>query len=215
MTKITVIGGTGFVGSAIVREAASRELPVASYSRTPSVDPLPSVTYHQASVLEASVQKEIVKNSDVIVCAISPRGDMAGKVAGIYEQLAKLATPEEVRLIVVGGFGSMRPAPGQPRLAESEKIAAEFAAEAKEIASVVEYLQREASEDLDWLFVSPAEQFGAHVPGEARGQYRVGDDVAFYDEQGRSTVSGADFAKAIVDEIEQPSHRHAHISIAY
>lgn len=215
MTKTTVVGGTGYVGSAIVREATSRGIPVISYSRSPAADQLPGVTYRQASVLETAVQKEIMSSGDVIVCALSPRDDMTGKVADIYKKLAELATPEDVRLIIIGGFGSMRPAPGQPRLAESEKIAAEFAAEAKEIASVVEHLQREASEDLDWLFVSPAEEFGAHIPGEARGKYRVGDDVAFYDEQGNSAVSGADFAKAIVDEIEQPSHRHAHISIAY
>ena len=215
MTKITVVGGTGYVGSAIVREAASRELPVTSYSRSSSTDPLPGVTYLHDSVLDISTQKEIIKNSDVIVCAISPRGDMEGKVADAYKQLASLATLEDVRLIVIGGFGSLRLASGQPRLAESEKIATEFADEAKEMASVVEYLQSETAEDLDWLFISPADEFGAHAPGEARGQYRVGDDVVFYDEQGNSTVSGADFAKAVVDEIEQPSHRHAHISIAY
>jgi len=67
----------------------------------------------------------------------------------------------------------------------------------------------------DWLFVSPALGFGAHVPGERLGRYRVGGVVAQFDADGVSAISGADFALAVVDEIESPSHRRAHIGVAY
>jgi putative NADH-flavin reductase len=72
-----------------------------------------------------------------------------------------------------------------------------------------------SSDELDFTFVSPALQFGSYAPGEALGRYRVGGEVAFTDDAGVSAVSGADFATAIVDEIETPAHRREHISVAY
>lgn len=62
------------------------------------------------------------------------------------------------------------------------------------------------------------------VPGEPvagglipprTGEYRVGDEVALFDEAGESVISGADFALAVVDEIDTPAHHRAHIGIAH
>jgi putative NADH-flavin reductase len=79
---------------------------------------------------------------------------------------------------------------------------------------VLDALEQHAPEGLDWLFVSPAQQYGSYAPGEALGRYRVGGRVAIRDEQGVSAVSGADFALAIVDEIER-HERTGHVGIAY
>jgi putative NADH-flavin reductase len=57
--------------------------------------------------------------------------------------------------------------------------------------------------------------FGAHTPGEATGRYRTGGDVLLADADGNSNISGADYAKAFVDEIEQPEHRRQRFSVAY
>ena len=67
-------------------------------------------------------------------------------------------------------------------------------------------------------FVRPADRAAAGIwiaNWQHTGQYRVGDDVALFDADGTSSISGADFATAVVDEIEGPVHHRAHIGIAY
>ena len=58
---------------------------------------------------------------------------------------------------------------------------------------------------------------GRAVPGrpQATGRYRVGGDVLLTDADGNSNISGADYAKAFVGEIEQPTHRRQRFSVAY
>jgi putative NADH-flavin reductase len=51
---------------------------------------------------------------------------------------------------------------------------------------------------LDWVFVSPALRFGARMPGERLGRYRLGDDVAVQPEDG-GAISAADYALGFVD----------------
>ena len=70
-------------------------------------------------------------------------------------------------------------------------------------------------QELDWVFVSPAGAYGAWAAGERTGAYRVGGEVALFDAEGGSNISGADFALAVVDEIETPVHHREHIGVAY
>ena len=69
--------------------------------------------------------------------------------------------------------------------------------------------------DVDWFYLSPAASFGSYAPGEATDRYRVGGDVLLTDADGNSNISGADYAKAFVDEIEQPAHRRQRFTVAY
>jgi uncharacterized protein len=67
---------------------------------------------------------------------------------------------------------------------------------------------------LDWVFVSPAARFGAHVPGERLGRYRLGDDVVVQPDDG-GAISGPDYALGFVDLIEAGDHHRAHVNLAY
>ena len=69
------------------------------------------------------------------------------------------------------------------------------------------------SETLDWVFVSPAQAFGAFAPGEKLGEYRLGDDIAVEPENG-GAISSADYAIGLVDLIEQADHHRAHVNLA-
>ena len=62
---------------------------------------------------------------------------------------------------------------------------------------------------------SPAGGFGAWAPGEATGNYRVGGDILLVDDEGESFISGADFADAVVREIQEPAHRRARFTVGY
>jgi putative NADH-flavin reductase len=179
-------------------------------SRSQVQDPVPGVRYETGPAED--VAGRVVPGADAVVAALSPRGETAGRLVDIYGTLVHEASDAGARYLQVGGFSSLRPAPDAPRFVEGE-IAAEYRDEALEGEATRVLLADHAPEDLDWVFVSPAAEYGAWVPGERTGGQRVSDEVAILDEQGHSFVSGADFAAAIVDEIEDPKHHRAHIGV--
>lgn len=212
MATIVVIGGTGYTGGNVVREAASRGHQVISVSRSEPSQRVDGVQYEIGPVEE--VAPRVVPGADVVLAAVSPRGDMAGRLVDLYGELARLSARAGARYLQVGGFSSLRPAAGQPRFVEGE-VAEPHRAEALEGEATRTMLVDSAPEELDWVFVSPAGSYGAWAPGERRGTYRVGGEVALFDAEGGSHVSGADFAAALVDEIDRPTRHREHIGVAY
>ena len=67
-------------------------------------------------------------------------------------------------------------------------------------------------DDVRWTYATPPKNL---TNGERTGDYRVGGDAMLEDARGRSRVSRADFAVAIVDEAERAAHVNARFSIAY
>lgn len=212
MATIVVFGGTGYTGGNVVREAATRGHDVVSVSRSEPIDRMAGVRYEVGNAEE--VAPRVIEDADVVVATLSPRGDMAGRLVDVYDGLARLSAQAGARYVQVGGFSSLRPAPDLPRFVEGD-IPEEYRAEALEGEATRVLLADSAPEDLDWLFVSPAGGYGSFAPGEATGAYRVGGEIALFDAEGGSNISGPDFALAIVDEIDTPRHRREHISVAY
>jgi uncharacterized protein len=213
--KIVVVGGTGYAGSAIVKEAARRGHSVISVSRSMPDDQVAGVAYTTGDAMNATIPLGEV---DVVVGALSPRGYRAGQLAPAYERLAAQAQKAGARLVLVGGFSCLRPAEGAPRMIDRDAFPPEVPEsvilEAKENMVVLNNLLADTS-DLDWLFVSPGMDFAAWMPGEDLGHYRVGGEVALFDEQGKSAISSIDYARAVLDEIEKPTVRRAQIGVAY
>lgn len=214
MARITVLGGTGYAGGHIVREAASRGHEVTAVSRHAPSDAVENVTYTTGDVLVPGVLSEAVLGADVVVEALAPRGPLAGNVRDVVRTLAAEAQAAGVRLGVIGGAGSLEVAPGGPLLLETDGFPGAFKAEAQEMAAVLGDL-RASDEQLDWFYVSPAGGFGAYAPGEHTGTFRVGGDVLLVDDEGASELSGADLAQAVVDEIETGAHRRERFTVAY
>lgn len=187
---------------------------VTSFSRSQPTDRVAGVSYVTGSVLDNDVLTSTVQDADVVVSALSPRGDLAGETRGVLAELSVLAEAAGVRFGVIGGAGSLLVAPGGPRVAETDEFPDEVKAEAAEMAAVLDDL-RGAGSTLDWFYVSPAGGFGSWVPGQATGTYRLGSDVLLVDEDGSSMISGADLAKAVVAEIETPQHRGRRFTVAY
>ena len=212
MAKIVVFGGTGYTGSNVIREAVARGHEVVSVSRSQPTDRIDGVTYEVGAADE--IAPKALDGADAVVAALSPRGDMAGRLVEVYSALAQAAADVGARYLQVGGFSSLRPALGAPRFVEGE-LAEQYRAEALEGEATRVMLAERAPENLDWVFISPAGSYGSWAAGERTGTYRVGDDVALFDQAGGSSVSGADFATAIVDEIDSPKHHRAHIGVAY
>lgn len=215
MSRIIVLGGTGYAGSAIVAEAAARGHEVTSFSRTLPESRIPGVTYVQGDVTDTTALATVVDGADAVVGALAPRGALTEDFRRVYASIARIADAAGVPLHVVGGYSSLRPAPGAPRfVTDLSHAPAEYHAELTTVSALVSDDLPATPESLDWVFVSPAGRFGAHAPGERRGRYRVGDDVALHPEDG-GEISGADYAIGFVDLIEQAEHHRAHLNLAY
>src|SRR5690606_36656763 len=177
VASILVIGGTGYAGSHIVSEAVSRGHEVTLVARNVPEQKLEGVTYVEGDLTERIPD---VTGVEVVVAALSPRGSNEGALRPAYGSLAAAVGEAGARFAAIGGFSSLRPAEGAPRFADAGEVPDAFLAEATEMSNILDDLF--ATDGLgEWVFVSPAAEFGAHVPGEKLGHYRVGHDVALFD----------------------------------
>jgi putative NADH-flavin reductase len=213
MSRITVIGGTGYAGSAIVAEAAGRGHQVTALSRSRPDTPTPNVTYVQGDATDEATLSAAIEGADVVVAALAPRGALADAFRGVNRTIARLADAAGSRLFVVGGYSSLRPAPGADRfVTDLSAIPAELHPEILAGAALIIEDLPAAPETLDWVFVSPALRFGSYIPGERLGRYLLGDDVAVRPEDG-GAISAPDYALGLVDLIEKAEHHRTQVNL--
>lgn len=207
--RISIWGGTGYAGRHIAAEAAKRGHDVVVFSRKPG-EPIPGVESEVGSILEVADRAHAFE-ADIVVVAVSPRGDMADAMYPAVQQLIAEAASRGVRIAVVGGAGSLLTEEGGPRQVDLPEFHEAYRAEARTLAAVLDDLRADKT-GLKWFFVSPANMFGASMDVPTTGSYRVGGDVALKsldadgNPVGPGKISGEDFAMAFVDEIEQNNH---------
>lgn len=215
MSRITVIGGTGYAGSAIVAEAAARGHQVTALSRSLPDVSVPDVTYVQGDATDEATLSAAIEGADVVVAALAPRGPLAAAFRDVNSSIARVADAAGVRLFVVGGFSSLRPAPGADRfVTDLSDIPAELHEEILAGAALIIEDLPATPKTLDWVFVSPPAGFGAHAPGERLGRYRLGDDVAVQPEDG-GAISAADYALGFIDLIEKGDRHRTQVNLGH
>jgi putative NADH-flavin reductase len=214
MARISVLGGTGYTGSEIVAQAARRGHQVTSVSRNEPEQRLDGVAYLIGSVLDPDVLRRAVEGHDVVIEAVSPRGDMAGKEEGLVDDLIALTPSTGTRLGVIGGASSLLVEEGGQRLYDAHEIPAEVKPEIDTGMALLETLKSTPA-DVDWFYVSPPQEFGAWAPAPDTGEYRISEDVLLRDEDGKSAISAADLARAVLDEIETPHFRRRRFHAAH
>ncbi|AZS48129.1 NAD(P)H-binding protein [Microbacterium maritypicum] len=213
MARIIVLGGTGYAGRHIVTEAVSRGHAVIAISRSAPADPVAGAAYLQGSALDLAPLAEAFVGTDAVVSALSPRGDMADRALEALSNVVEQLSGTDTRLGVVGGAGGSLVAPGGPRLFD-QGFPEEYKHEAQVGIDSLALLEA-TDAGLDWFFIHPAEVFGPWAEGERTGHYRDGGDVIVRDAEGKSYISGADFAVAVVDEIEQGNHHRERFTVGY
>lgn len=214
MSRIAVIGGTGYAGSAITAQAASRGHDVVALSRSTPAEPVAGVTYVQGDVTQDGVLAGVVDGADVVVAALAPRGPLAEGFREANRAIARLADSAGARLYVVGGYSSLRPAAGGDRfVTDLSQVPEELRPEILAGAALVLEDLPATPDSLDWVFVSPPLAFGAHAPAEATGSYRLGDEVALSPDDG-GAISADDYALGLVDLVDSGEHHRAQVNLA-
>ena len=74
----------------------------------------------------------------------------------------------------------------------------------------LEYLR--SVTDVNWSYATPAKNF---TNGPRTGVFRIGGDTILEDKKGKSRISRADFAVALIDEAESAAHNKQRFSVAY
>jgi uncharacterized protein len=213
VSRIAVIGGTGYAGSAIAAEAAGRGHQVTVLSRSAPDVPIPDVEYVHGDAADEQVLSSVIDGSEVVVAALAPRGALTNSFRAVNRTIARRADAAGAALYVVGGFSSLRPAPGADRfVADLSAVPAELHGEIRAGAALIIEDLPAAPATLDWVFVSPALGFGAHVPGESTGRYRIGGEIAVQPDGGE--ISAADYALGFLDLIEKGEHHREQVNLA-
>jgi uncharacterized protein len=215
--RLVLFGAGGQVAQRIAREALDRGHEVVGVARSAASvrSDNERLTIVEGDATDASSVAKISKGADVIVNALSPRPSPSGRPATSLSRAARAliagATRVGVsRLIVVGGAGSLEVAPGV-RLVDSPAFPEEYKQESLSQAEALSAYRAYAGH-FDWTYISPAAEMG---PGTRTGRYRTGDDALLTDPKGKSFISYEDFAKALLDEIEHPTHPRARMTVAY
>jgi putative NADH-flavin reductase len=214
MSTIAVIGSTGYVGGHITSEALRRGHQVIGVSRSQPTVSRVGVTVRRGDITDKPLLRELASEASTVVIAVHGVQDGESFLAALVPSMLDAASSGGARLGVVGGAASLLVTAGGPRLIDTPEFPEIFMVEARSHIAVLEAL-RSSTSDADWFYVSPPATFGAYAPGERTGRYRTGDDILLSDAQGNSSISGADFAIAFVDEIETPVHHRARFTVGY
>jgi uncharacterized protein len=207
--NVVVYGATGNSGSEIVKELLARGHKVTGVAR--KVDSLkdnPGVTAKTDDLSNADKIAEIIKGADAVVTAYQPPADNTDALIDVTKRQIEAVKKVGGRLVVVGGAGLLEVAPGTT-LIKSGYLPAEYLPIATSHENALGVLK---ASDIDWTYLSPGAYF---VPGERTGKFRLGTKELVSDAKGESRISYADYAIAIVDELEKPAHRRASFSVGY
>jgi hypothetical protein len=211
MSRIVVIGVTGYAGSHITAELLDRGHTVVGVARdTTRVAARERLELRPGSFYDASFRAKTINEADVVVVALPAHpADGPDLVIAVPELLEAVAG---ARLGVVGGAASLLATEGGPLVLDT--LPEEYKPEAEAHARVLDALKR-ANTMVDWFYLSPAASFGSWNAGEKTGRFRLGTDVLITDANGNSEISGADYATAFVDEIEKPTHHRTRFTVGY
>jgi len=206
--KIGVIGATGKAGSFILEEAKVRGHEVTAIVRNAA-----KVNAKDVKVLEKSIfnlTSDDIKQFDVVVNAFgAPLGEEQAHVDAGHALIEALKGTD-TKAIVVGGAGSLFVDEAKTiRVIDTPDFPDMFKPTANGQGRNLKELQE--TTDVKWKFVSPAGHFDPE--GKRTGSYQLGKDNLILNAKGDSYVSYADYAIAIVDEIENPKHINERFSV--
>lgn len=207
--KIAIIGASGKAGNEILKEAVARGHEVTAIVRHAA-----KITETNVAVIEKDIfdlTAQVVKVFDVLVNAFgaAPGLEHLHVEAG-QTLISAIKEAPDTRLIVVGGAGSLFVDEAKTvRLIDTPEFPDIYKPTASNQGKNLEDLRNTAG--IKWTFVSPAAFFNPE--GARTGTYQTGKDNLIVNSKGESHVSYADYAIAIIDEIENPKHLNTRFTL--
>jgi len=209
--KLALFGAGGTIGRRILNEALDRGHHVTAVVRDPDsfTDSRANLKVVRGDIFDPDSVASAAQGQDAVVSAYGPgMADPQLLVRAANSLIEGVRRAGGVRLISVGGAGSLEVAPGV-RLVDAPNFPVAWRGMALAHADALETYRLS---DANWTLVSPAALI---EPGERTGKFRVGRDQLLTDAKGESRISAEDYAIAMIDELEQPRHLRARFTVAY
>ncbi|WP_410812624.1 NAD(P)-dependent oxidoreductase [Micromonospora sp. 067-2] len=222
MSGIAIFGAGGRAGRAITAEARDRGHRVTAVVRDPrrhgdiAAD---GVSVVRGDVRDPQATSTISDGHEAVVSAVTPASgpealadlghlDEQFFVHGVDALLDGLAHAGVNRLIVIGLFANLQDEHGRLVLDDHASFPSHLRPFALSHTAGLERL-RAADTTVDWLMLTPPAVLSAAAP--RTGRYRTGGDTV--PSSGPASLSYADLAVAVLDEIEAPRHHRTRISV--
>lgn len=206
--KIAVVAANGRVAQKVIKEALDRGFEVRAFGRDDE-NKTAAKDYVKRDIMEMT--REDLAGFDAVVDGFGAWKDeelhMHVKTS---QHLCDILSGSNTRLLIVGGAGSLYVNPEHTAVVcDGADFPATFLPLAK--AQGEELAELRKRDDVKWTFVSPAGDFQAD--GERTGEYILAGEELTLNSKGESIISYADYAIAMVDEIEKGNHVKARISV--
>lgn len=205
--RAAVIGANGKAGSLLVDEALGRGYAVTAIVRS-------EVKNKNVNVLKKDLfdlTYNDLKDFDIVIDAFGAWGDEVSKHKTSLRHLSDiLKGHEEIRLLVVGGAGSLYvDLENKVRLMDTEGFPDIFKPLATAMGQALDELKE--TKEVNWTYLSPAANFVAD--GTRTGKYKLGKEEFLVNSKGESEISYADYAIALIDEIENANFIKARFTV--
>ncbi|GEN48196.1 NAD(P)-dependent oxidoreductase [Ligilactobacillus pobuzihii] len=214
MTKVGIIGATGMAGSAAFKEAQSAGLDVTAIVRNKSKakDKLGD----SIQILEKdafALSHDDLANFDVVVDAFSTDPAQAYLHVDLTAHLISLfRETQQPRFIFILGAGSLHTGDDNHLVVEDiKKVPGAESFINTPINQLAELHFLQDVTNVNWVGISPASSF---VAGEASDNILYGTEELLTNKDGNSETTGGTMAKAIVKEIQEPSHKQERFTVA-
>ncbi len=206
MKKIAVVAANGKAGQLIVKEAISRGMDVTAFVRGENRTAAEKVVVKDIMDIEATD----LAGFDAVIDAFGTwTPETLDQHSATLAHLCDCLAGTETRLLVVGGAGSLYVSPEHTMtVSDTPDFPEAFKPLAAAMAKALGELRGRG--DVKWTYISPAGDFQAD--GERTGSYILGGEELTLNAAGESVISYADYAIAMVDEIESGDHVQQRIS---
>ena len=207
--KIAVLAANGKVGSLIVKEAVERGNEVTAIAR--EINKTVAKNFIKKDILDLT--ENDLKDFDVVITAFGAwTEDTLPLHKTTVEHLANILANKNTRFLVVGGAGSLYTDESlTTQLFTTPDFPADYYPIASNQAKGLDVLRKR--NDVKWTYVSPAAEF--EYEWERKGEYQLAGEVFTVNAEGKSEISYADYAIAMVDEAEKGNHINQRISVLW
>ena len=208
MKKIADVAANGRVSQKVVKEAQDRGFEVVGFGRG-GENKSGAATYINKDIMELT--KADLAGFDAVVDGFGAWTDEEQPMhVKTSQHLCDLLSGTDTRLLIVGGAGSLYVnAEHTVQVKDGADFPAMFLPLANAQGQELEELRKR--NDVKWTFISPAGDFQAD--GGRTGKYILAGEELTLNSKGESIISYADYARAMVDEIEKGNHIQQRISV--